>query len=170
MENEIQSICSGGFIRPGSRVNPDSAAQKQIAPANGPVPSAQALNPVEADKSKNAAKGPADVAGKWKATVKYDWPGAIYAETFNFEVVGTELSGTASILTGDHVILDGKIEGDRISFVTTSPTVLDDKIYQDKQYYKGTVEGDTIRFSMLIESSIASHVPVHFTAKKFGAK
>ena len=50
--------------------------------------------------------------------------------------------------------------------MTKSLTTLDDKTYQDTHYYKGTVEGDTIRFSMLTDSSVDSHVPVHFTAKR----
>ncbi len=146
--------------------NSDSAAQQRSAPANGPVPSAQAVNPIEADKSKSPNKESADINGKWKATVKYDWPGAIYEETFAFEVVGKELSGTASLLKVDHGILDGTIEGDQVRFMTRSLTTLDDKTYQDTHYYKGTVEGDTIRFSMSTDSSVDSHVPVHFTAKR----
>ena len=98
--------------------------------------------------------------------MKYDWPGAVYDETFSFEVASSELSGTASLLGVDHGIFDGKIEGDQISFMTKSLTSLDDQTYQDKHYYKGTVERDTIRFSMLTDSSVESHVPVHFTAKR----
>jgi len=154
--------------KPTARANPDSASQRQIAPANGYVPLAQA-NPAKAGNSTNPTKGPMDVAGKWKATVKY-WDGGAYAETFNFEVVGTELSGTASFLGGSLNIFDGKITGDRISFMTKSLTGFGEKIYVDKQYYKGTVEGDTIRFSMLIDSSISQHPPYHFTAKRFGVK
>ncbi len=155
-------------LKQAAHTNPDSAAEKRPAPVNRSVPSAQAANPaaIEVDKSKSPNKGPADVKGKWKATVKYDWPGAVYNETFSFEVAGTELSGTASLLGVDHGIFDGKVEGDQISFMTKSLTSLDDQTYQDKHYYKGTVEGDTIRFSMLTDSSVESHVPVHFTAKR----
>jgi hypothetical protein len=136
---------------------------RQIKPA---IPSAQAVNPIATDKSESPEKGSADVNGKWKATVKYDWPGAIYDETFNFEVAGSELSGTASLLGVDRGIFDGKIEGDQVRFMTKSLTTLDDKTYQDQHYYKGTVAADTIRFSMLTDSSVESHVPVLFTAKR----
>jgi hypothetical protein len=152
-------------IKPAANPNPDSAAQKQGAPPSLAVPSTQAGNPIEA-KSKSPSKVPADINGNWKATVKYDWPGAIYEETFNFEIVGTELSGTASLLKVDRGIFDGKIDGDQIRFTTKSLTELDDKTYQDMHHYKGIVEGDTIRFSMLTDSSVDSHVPVHFTAKR----
>ena len=152
-------------IKPAAHSNPDSAAQKLSGSANGTVPSTQDVNSIEA-KSKSPNKGPANINGKWKATVKYDWPGAIYEETFNFEVVGTELSGTASLLKVDRGIFDGKIEGDQVRFTTKSLTELDDKTYQDMHHYTGSVEGDTIRFSMLTDSNVDSHVPVHFIAKR----
>jgi hypothetical protein len=139
-------------MRPAVEVSHDSPAQTQVAPANGPI-----------------AKGPADIAGKWKGTVKYDW-GDVYTEVFDFEAAGPELSGTASFLEHDRGIFDGKIEGDRVSFMTKSQTALGDKTYEDKHYYKGTVEGNAIRFSMLIDSGAESHVPVHFTANRVGAK
>ncbi len=160
------------FFRPGKPVaqtNSDSAAQKRIGSANGTVPSTQA-NALEVEKSpKGPAKGPRDVAGKWQATVKYDW-GAVYAETFNFEVDGHDLSGTASFLELDRGIFDGRIEANQLTFMTKSQTALGDQTYEEKHYYKGTVEGDTIRLSMLTDSSSDSHVPVHFTAKKLGRK
>jgi hypothetical protein len=154
--------------KPAVQANPDSAAQQQAAPANRSIPSAQA-SPVDADRSWNPAKEPANVAGKWKATVKYDW-GDTYQETFDFEVAGPELSGTASLLELDRGIFDGKIEGNRLSFMTKSQTALSDKTLEDKHYYKGTVEGDSIRFSMLTDSGSAPHVPIHFTAGRFRAK
>jgi hypothetical protein len=150
--------------KPAARADSGSASQKQIAPPNGPVPPGQ-FNPAESDRSKKPAQGPTDAAGKWKATVRY-FDEATYRETFDFEVAGSELSGTASFLEGSHNIFDGKIEGDRISFMTKSLTGFGDKTYVDKQYYKGTVEGDTIRFSMVIGSSVSEQPPYHFTAKR----
>lgn len=113
----------------------------------------------------------ANVAGEWEATVKYDW-GDTYHDWFDFEVDGQELSGTAGFLgtrKGQGLpIWDGKIAGDRISFTTKSPTSIsgDDKTYEDKHYYKGTVKGDTIDFTMVTDSSIESHSPIHFTANR----
>ena len=140
-----------------------SAAQTGSASADGP---AQAVKTGGADAPKSVSKGRADISGKWKATVTYDWPGAVYEETFNFEVAGKELSGTASFLTADRGILDGTMEGDQVRFTTKSLTTMDDKTSQDTHSYKGTVEGNTIRFSMMTDSSVESHVPVHFTAKR----
>jgi hypothetical protein len=171
------AVLVGGILvfwhtRATAHPNPDSVVQQRSASAGGPVPRAQtgdsieSTKPTGADKSKNPDKRPADISGKWKATVTYDWPGAIYKETFTFEVDGRELSGTASFLQADRGIFNGKIEGDRVSFVTKTLVTLDDKTSQDVHSYKGIVEGDTIRFSMLTDSSVDSHVPVHFTATR----
>jgi hypothetical protein len=154
--------------KPAAGATAEPATQKQITPGNRPVLPGQ-INPAEADKRKNPSKRPADIAGKWTATVKY-WDESTHRETFNFEVAGTELSGTASFLGESLSIFDGKIAGDRISFMTKSLTGMDGKTYEDKQYYKGTVEGDTIRFTMVVDSSVSQAPPYNFTAKRFGVK
>ena len=113
----------------------------------------------------------ANIAGEWEATVKYDW-GDTYHDWFDFEVDGGELSGTAGFLgarKGQGLpIWDGMIAGDRVSFTTKSHTTIsgDDKTYEDKHYYKGTVKGDTIDFTLVTDSSIESHSPIHFTATR----
>ena len=108
-------------------------------------------------------KGPANVAGKWTATVKSDW-GDTYTETFDFEVDGPALSGTASLLRHARAISEGSVVGEQVNFVTKSQTSLGDKIYEETHHYKGTIDGATIRFSMLTDSGAESHLPVHFTA------
>jgi hypothetical protein len=113
----------------------------------------------------------ANVTGEWQATVKYDW-GDTYKELFNFEVDGQELSGTAGFLGSrkgqGRPVWDGKITGDQISFMTKTLTTLsgDEKTYEDKNYYKGKVKGDTIEFTMVTDSSVVSHTPIHFTANR----
>ena len=121
--------------KPAARANPDSASQRQIALANTPAPSIQA-KPADADKSKNPTQRLMSVAGKWKATAKY-WDQSPYAETFDFEVEGTELSGTASCLGQSLNIFDGKIEGDRISFMTKSLTGLGDRLTKRRAVLQG---------------------------------
>jgi len=123
-------------------------------------------------RHKGATPAPAaNVAGEWEATVKYDW-GDSYHERFDFEVDGQELSGTAGFLGAGRgkglPIWNGKIGGDRISFTTKSLVSMsgDDKTYEDKHHYKGTVKGDTIEFTMVTDSSIESHSPIHFTANR----
>jgi TIR domain len=128
-----------------------------------------AVSGVRYRQSKEAAaqveSAAASVRGTWSGTVKYDW-GDSYAEKFIFEVVGGELSGTASFLQRDRGILDGKVEGNRVSFTTKSMVSIGEKSYEDKHYYKGTVEGDAIRFSMMTDSGAESHVPVSFTVRR----
>ena len=119
----------------------------------------------------DSAKPLANVAGEWEATVKYDW-GDTYHEWFDFEVDRQALSGTAGFLGvpkgQGRPIWEGKIDGDRISFMTKNLTSLgsDEKTYEDKHYYKGTVEGDAIRFSLMTDSGAESHVPVYFTVRR----
>ena len=123
----------------------------------------------------NSTAHPANVNGAWKATVKYDW-GDSYDETFIFNLDGGELSGTASFLGSspghERGLYDGKVEGNRLSFMTKSLVSIssDDKTYEDKHYYKGIVEGSSIRFTMITDSSVESHVPIHFVAYRIGTK
>lgn len=117
------------------------------------------------------AKPAVNVAGEWEATVKYDW-GDTYNDSFDFAMDGQELSGTAGFLgtrKGRGLpIWDGKITGDKISFMTKSLVSLnnDDKTYEDKHYYKGIVKGDTIDFTMVTDSSVVTHSPIQFTATR----
>jgi hypothetical protein len=116
----------------------------------------------EADKVQAAA---ASVAGTWSGTVKYDW-GDSHAEKFAFEVAGQELSGTASFLGYDRGIMDGKLEGNRISFTTKTITSINHRSYEDKHLYKGTVQGEAIDFTMMTDSGAESHVPIRFTLRR----
>ena len=58
----------------------------------------------------------ADVTGKWTATFNTELGEQSY--TYDFVVKGTVLTGTAKgNMTGESKISDGKVEGDKISFV-----------------------------------------------------
>jgi hypothetical protein len=87
-------------------------------------------------------------------------------ETFEFEVAGSELSGAASYLRRPRGILDGKLEGSRVSFTTKSLTSLNDKTFEDTHHYRGTVEGNVINFTLITDSGAESHVPVRFTVRR----
>jgi hypothetical protein len=147
----LVAVAAGGILlfhrsNAAPPANPNAATQSQTAGEKESVRLPPAAHPADVHKAKSLIVAPADISGKWRATVKYDWPGAIYTETFNFEVNGLELSGTASLLNTDRGILDGKIQGDRVSFMTKSATELDDKTYEDKHYYKGIIRSDNIEF------------------------
>jgi hypothetical protein len=112
-----------------------------------------------------------DVTGTWSAPVKYSW-GDTHAETFQFEVHGQELSGTASYVTAPHGIVGGKIDGSRLSFQTTSYSELNDKRYQETHRYRGTVsaDGDAIEFVLDTDSGYDAPPPAKFTAHRSAAK
>ncbi len=161
------AVIFGGFAlllvhrQKAEQTNPPAAASGQAAQGSTRI----------SGSGTGAADPSANVAGEWQATVKYDW-GDTYNELFDFEVDGQELSGTAGFLGSrkgqGRPISDAKITGDRISFMTKSLTTLsgDDKTYEDKHYYKGTIKGDSIDFTMVTDSSIESHTPIHFTATR----
>jgi len=107
----------------------------------------------------------ASVSGTWTGTVKYDW-GESYPEKFEFEVSGNEVSGTASYLKRARGILDGKLDGSRLSFTTRSQTSLNDKTYEDTHHYTGTVDGTVINFTLMTDSGAESHVPVRFSVRR----
>ena len=108
---------------------------------------------------------PASIGGTWKASVKYSW-GDTYPETFEFEARGQEVSGTASYVTGAHGIVDGKIDGNQLSFQTTSYSELNDRRYQEKHRYRGTISGDTIDFVLNTDSGYDAPPPTKFTARR----
>jgi hypothetical protein len=136
-------------------------------PDNGALTHEHQDDRVQPENRSNSTANLADVSGKWNATVKYDW-GDSYTEIFEFEVDGKEVSGSASFLGAGRGILNGRIEGSRISFMTKSLSTIgsDEKTYEDKHFYKGTFDTDKIRFTMMTDSSMESHVPIHFTASR----
>ncbi len=89
----------------------------------------------------------ADVTGKW--TGQMAGPnGEGFALTFNFKQDGTKLTGTVQGPQGDPIeISNGKVEGDKLSFVVTIEANGGMKIMHD-----GTVSGDEIKLNSKAES------------------
>jgi hypothetical protein len=85
----------------------------------------------------------ADVAGAWKATA--EGPNGPMERTFVFKVDGNKLTGeTTSSIFGKSTILDGKVDGDNLSFTIVVK-------FQDNEMklnYKGKVRGNEIRFTV----------------------
>ena len=84
----------------------------------------------------------ADVNGKWVAQVP-GRDGTPRETTFTFKVEGGKLTGTVSGRQGDTAISEGKIDGDKISFVV----VRNIQGNEVKQSYKGVVAGDEIKLT-----------------------
>src|SRR5712691_592815 len=76
----------------------------------------------------------ADVSGTWKGTA--DTPNGKVERTFVFKVDGNKLTGeTSSQMMGKSTIMDGKVDGDNLSFNITVK-------FQDNEVkltYKGKV-------------------------------
>jgi hypothetical protein len=83
----------------------------------------------------------ADISGTW--TASFDTQVGKQEYTYTLEVDGTALTGTAkSNLIGDSTLSDGKVEGNKISFVEKGT-------YQGMPLqfnYTGEIAGDEIRF------------------------
>ena len=131
------------------------------APSTAPVNTASLNEPPPV----KAPQNPSSFGGQWQALVKYSW-GDSHKETFNFKVDENELLGTASYVGGPRGILDGKIEGTKVTFTTKSMTALGDKTYEEKHSYRGRLSGDTIEFMLQTESGYDSRPPEIFTAKR----
>ena len=109
-----------------------------------------------------------NIDGTWQASVKYGW-GDTHNERFQFETSGRSVTGTASYLgagRGDRGILDGKIAGNRISFMTKSYATVDDKTYEEKHFYTGLISSDKIQFSLQTDSGYDSRTPEKFIATR----
>lgn len=107
----------------------------------------------------------ADLTGKWEAEVNYSW-GAKHSEVMNLKVDRGEVFGTVSYVRTPRGILDGKLEGDKLTFTTKSQTMLGDKTYEEKHLYRGRVSGDTIEFVLQTDSGYNSRPPEMFTARR----
>lgn len=100
----------------------------------------------------------ADIYGNWIAKI---WSGQGPGETvFSFRVDGTELTGTVSDPQGKADIIDGKIDGDEISFCV----IRNQDGNEIKLTYRGRVGVSEIRFTLEEEGRTGG--PVEFVAKR----
>jgi hypothetical protein len=98
----------------------------------------------------------ADVTGKWTAEVP-GRGGNTQTNTFTFKADGAKLEGSVANQRGDTPITEGKVDGDKISFVQ----VMNFNGNEMKMSYTGVVKGDTIEITR-----DNGRGPVTFTAKK----
>jgi hypothetical protein len=99
----------------------------------------------------------AGISGQWKGewTDFRDTPGC----TFTFKQDGASLTGTISSEGGDLQIRDGKVSGDRISFVVVRSVGAREMTAS----YSGRVDGGEITFKVSLPGSERDW---HMTAKK----
>ncbi len=101
----------------------------------------------------------ADFNGKWTADVQSRR--GTQTLTFDFHVDGSTLTGKVTTQRGDTDITDGKVDGDNISF----SQVMDFNGNSMTITYKGTADGDTIKFTRQFGDRPATE----FVAKRAGA-
>jgi hypothetical protein len=84
----------------------------------------------------------ADITGKW--TASFDSQVGQQNYTYEFQVKGSEITGTAKSANGESKITDGKLEGDTVKFVEN----LDFQGMPLRIEYKGkVVSADEIKFT-----------------------
>lgn len=96
--------------------------------------------------------------------------GDSFEERFTFEIAGRKLSGTASMRGYGYrrTIVDGTIDGNRLSFRTTGKVRVSLFTVLDVKYvYSGTLEHNAIRFTVEDEGT---GEPVAFTAARISAE
>lgn len=103
----------------------------------------------------------ADVTGKWTAEMQ-GRGGNTMTMTMNLKADGNALTGTVSGRNGDTEISDGKIDGNNLSFTV----VREFNGNQFKQNYKGTLNGDTIHFTVTMEGGQGQGRSREFDAKR----
>lgn len=98
----------------------------------------------------------ADVTGKWTAEIP-GRGGNVQTTTFTFKADAAKLEGTVANQRGETPITDGKVDGDKISFVQ----VTNFNGNETKMTYSGVVKGDSIELTR-----DGGRGPATFTAKK----
>jgi hypothetical protein len=152
----LLAIASALYVVASARPDPD-AAVPESAMGDAGMPTSMAGEPLATASDATAGDGAeaAAVAGHWQAAVTYP-DGARFEERFTFDVAGGHLSGTASMrgYGNRRGILDGSVDGNRLSFRTTGQIQLDLFTVRNVAYrYQGLLDGDTLRFSVVEEGT-----------------
>ncbi|MGH9142806.1 MAG: toll/interleukin-1 receptor domain-containing protein [Vicinamibacterales bacterium] len=106
-----------------------------------------------------------DVSGRWVADVRYD-SGGDHSEVFVLRFNEGRLSGTASYLGVARSLVQGEVNGSRVSFSTRSEEVAGSDSRQAEHKYSGAFKDDELRLSLQTDGGFSSHVPVDIVAKR----
>lgn len=106
-----------------------------------------------------ASLSAADISGNWKGTA--EGPNGTIERTFVFKQDGTALTGeTNSEYTGKSSIMEGKVEGNNVSFVITAH-IQDNEM---KLNYKGTIQSsDEMQFDVALPNGGPG---IHYVVKR----
>lgn len=86
-------------------------------------------------------------SGGWVGEVTYSW-GDRHREEFFFQPEGDRLFGTASFLGRKRGIEEGRVDGERISFVIRFEDDASGGARERKNYYWGRIEGGQIQLRL----------------------
>lgn len=105
--------------------------------------------------------------GIWIAEVTYDWQSKPFQERFLFNDMGDKIMGTASFLQVQRAISDGKLQKNKLTFITkTQEAVGNNGMKEATHLYRGEIQQNKIVFVMQTEGGFSSHVPIEFVAKR----
>ncbi|UCV21308.1 toll/interleukin-1 receptor domain-containing protein [Ferribacterium limneticum] len=106
------------------------------------------------------------LAGRWLATVKYDW-GAEHAERFDLRLENGEVHGTASYLRVARTVEQGVLKGEQLNFVTRSQEVVGDGPGREVTHrYRATLKAGELHFVLESGGGLSVHPPVEFVARR----
>lgn len=107
------------------------------------------------------------ISGSWAARVKYDW-GDEYDETFEFNIAGERLQGSATYQTGRLIIEQPELAGNLLSFITRSQEMLgSDRPWKEVTHrYSGQITPTKIHFTLESTGGYSIHPPINFTAQR----
>jgi hypothetical protein len=111
----------------------------------------------------------AQVNGEWQADVTYDWDNARFSERFAFAGDADQLHGSASFLGVARGVLEGRVDGAGLAFVTRTSESSGGSGSAVVHRYRGRLVGDELRFVMQTEGSSSPHVPIEFVARRVTA-
>jgi hypothetical protein len=114
-----------------------------------------------------AQEKPAAVAGRWSATVRYEW-GDSHREVFEFQTMGKELLGTATYLGRPAPIGQVTFDGKHLSFVIRSQEMLgsDNPWKEVTHRYTGELADDGIHFTLVSSGGYTLHRSLRFVAQR----
>lgn len=110
------------------------------------------------------------LAGRWVATVKYDW-GAEHAERFELRLENGEVHGTASYLRVARTVEQGVIKGEQLNFVTHSQETVGDGPGREVTHrYRAMLKAGELHFVLESGGGHSVHPPVEFIARREAGK
>jgi hypothetical protein len=103
----------------------------------------------------------ADPSGTYKAEMQ-GRNGNTQTITINLKADGSNLTGSITTPRGDNPISDGKVDGNTVTFAQKMSFNGNDMVIK----YKGTIDGDTIKFERSMTTPDGQERKTQFTAKK----